>query len=49
MTREAIRYITRRAVYPNDRARELLGWEPAVQLGEGMRRTEAWLRSEGLI
>ena len=49
VTREAIRYITRRAVYPNDRARELLGWEPSVQLGEGMRRTEAWLRAEGLI
>ncbi len=49
VSREAIRYITRRAVYPNDRARELLGWEPSVQLGEGMRRTERWLRSEGLI
>ena len=49
VTREAIRYITRRAVYPHDRARELLGWEPRVQLDEGMRRTEAWLRSEALI
>jgi nucleoside-diphosphate-sugar epimerase len=49
VTREAIRYITRRAVYPNDRARDLLGWEPEVQLDEGMRRTEAWLRSESLI
>jgi len=49
VTREAIGYITRRAVYPNDRARELLGWAPSVQLDDGMRRTEAWLRSEGLI
>ena len=49
VTREAIRYITRRAVYPNDRARDLLGWEPQVQLDEGMRRTESWLRAERLI
>lgn len=49
VTREAIRYITRRAVYPNDRARDLLGWEPRVPLDEGMRRTEAWLRAERLI
>ncbi len=49
VTREAIRYITRRAVYPNDRARELLGWEPRVDLAEGLRRTEAWLRSEDLL
>ena len=49
VTREAIRYITRRAVYPNDRARELLGWEPHVTLDEGLLRTERWLRAEGLI
>jgi len=49
VTREAIRYITRRAVYPNDRARDLLGWEPRVQLDEGMRRTESWLRAQRLI
>jgi 2-alkyl-3-oxoalkanoate reductase len=49
VTREAIRYISRRAVYPNDRAKELLGWEPRIDLDEGMRRTEAWLRSEGLL
>ena len=48
VTRDAIRYITRRAVYPNDRAYELLGWEPAVQLDEGLQRTEAWLRAEHL-
>lgn len=29
------------------KARELLGWRPAVDLAEGMRRTEAWLRAEG--
>ncbi len=49
VTREALRYISRRAVYPNDDARELLGWEPSVDLDEGMRRTEVWLRDQGLL
>lgn len=49
VTREAIRYISRRAVYPNDRARELLGWEPRVGFEEGMARSEAWLRGQGML
>ena len=35
--------------YSVSRARELLGWEPRVDLDEGMRRTEAWFREEGLL
>lgn len=49
VSREAIRYVSRQAVYPNARARELLGWEPRVDFDEGMRRTELWLRAEGLL
>jgi len=49
VSREAIRYVSRQAVYPNTRARELLGWEPQVDFDEGMRRTETWLRAEGLL
>lgn len=30
-------------------ARRLLGYEPVVDLAEGMRRTEEWLRKQGLI
>jgi len=30
-----------------EKARRLLGWEPGVDLDEGMRRTEVWLRAEG--
>jgi nucleoside-diphosphate-sugar epimerase len=30
-----------------ERARRLLGWEPAVDLAEGMARTEAWLHGQG--
>ncbi len=45
----SIQFISRKAVYPNARAREVLGWEPKVALDEGMRRVEEWLRSESLI
>lgn len=31
----------------NTKAHEVLGWWPQVDLDEGMRRVEAWLRSEG--
>jgi nucleoside-diphosphate-sugar epimerase len=47
--RDAVAYVSRRAVFPNTRAREELGWEPRVDLAEGMRRTEAWLRAQGLL
>jgi nucleoside-diphosphate-sugar epimerase len=49
VTPGALQFISRRAVYPNARAREVLGWEPEVALDEGMARVEAWLRSEGLL
>ena len=42
-------FLMRRAVYPNARAREVLGWEPQVTLEEGMARTEKWLREVGLL
>ncbi len=31
----------------NEKAHRLLGWWPKVDLGEGMARVEAWLRTEG--
>ena len=36
-----------RHAYTVSRAREVLGWEPQVDLDEGMRRTEAWFRERG--
>ena len=45
----SLQFISRKAVFPNARAREVLGWEPKVTLDEGMRRVEEWLRSEALI
>ena len=49
VTPAAIDYFMRRGTYSIARAREVLGYEPAVDLEEGMRRTEAWLRAEGLV
>lgn len=48
-TRASITFLSRKALYPNARARELLGWEPSVDLAEGTRRVEEWARSEGLL
>lgn len=46
-SRPSLIYITRKGAYPNARAREELGWTPRVDLAEGMRRTERWLREQG--
>lgn len=48
-TRWAVSYLARTAVYRASRAQDLLGWRPRVDLDEGMRRTEAWARAEGLL
>jgi len=45
----SMRYLARRGTYSIDKARRVLGYAPAVELDEGMRRTEAWLRAEGLL
>ena len=36
-----------RGTYSIEKARSMLGYEPAVDLAEGMRRTVAWLAEEG--
>ena len=33
----------------NTKAKEILGWTPQVNLEEGMRRSEEWLRTEGIL
>jgi len=48
-TAAAIDYFNRRGSYSIERAREVLGYEPQHDLDAGMRKTEEWLRSEGLI
>lgn len=45
----AARYLARRGTYSIARARSLLGYRPAIALAEGMERTGAWLRAEGIL
>ena len=48
-TARAVTFIDRRGTVSAAKAREELGWEPRVSFDEGMRRTEEWLRAEGLL
>lgn len=45
----AVRYFTRTGTYSIEKARRLLAFEPSTSLEEGMRRSEAWLREQGLL
>jgi nucleoside-diphosphate-sugar epimerase len=38
-----------RGLVLNRKAKELLGWRPSVSLIEGLRRSEMWLREQGLL
>ena len=49
VTTAAVRYIARTGGYSIEKARTRLGYRPAVDLDEGMRRSEAWLRETGLL
>jgi nucleoside-diphosphate-sugar epimerase len=46
---ESMRYLARTGTYSIAKARRVLGYDPQVDLAEGMRRTEAWLREQGLL
>lgn len=45
---ETIRYLAREGSYSIAKARAVLGFEPKVNLHDGMARTERWLHDEGL-
>ncbi|CAB4891689.1 unannotated protein [freshwater metagenome] len=45
----SMRYLGRTGTYSIEKARRLLGYDPRVDLDEGMARTEEWLRAEGLL
>jgi nucleoside-diphosphate-sugar epimerase len=45
----SMRYFTRTGTYSIAKARRMLGYEPAVDLAEGMVRTGRWLRTQGLV
>jgi nucleoside-diphosphate-sugar epimerase len=42
-------YLARPGGYSIEKARRLLGYQPQIDLDEGMRRTEAWLREQSLL
>jgi nucleoside-diphosphate-sugar epimerase len=44
VNQNALRYLKRTGTYSIAKARALLGFEPQVDLDEGMRRSEEWLR-----
>lgn len=45
----SMRYLARPGGYSIEKARRVLVYEPAVDLDEGMRRTETWLRDQQLL
>lgn len=47
--RATVLYFTRRGTYSIEKARRVLGFDPAIDLDEGMARTEVWLREQGLL
>ena len=49
MNANAVQYLARTGTYSIQKARRVLGYEPRVSLEEGFRRTEAWLRAEGML
>jgi nucleoside-diphosphate-sugar epimerase len=49
VTPAAVRYVARATTYSIEKARSLLDYEPKVDLDEGMRRSEQWLREAGLL
>ncbi|MDJ0866954.1 MAG: NAD-dependent epimerase/dehydratase family protein [Myxococcota bacterium] len=46
---ETMRMLARRGGYSIEKARRVLGFEPKVDLAEGMQRTERWLADRGML
>ncbi len=47
--RGAMEMLSKKNTVSNKKAHDLLGWYPQVDLEEGMRRTEVWLREQGML
>lgn len=47
--RGAMEMLSKKNTVSNEKAHRLLGWHPQVDLEEGMRRTEVWLREQGVL
>jgi nucleoside-diphosphate-sugar epimerase len=46
LSRQAVQMLGRDQSFSNQKARELLGWEPRVDYAAGLDATLAWLKSE---
>ena len=49
LTSHSALFLARRGTASIERARSELGWEPSVPLDQGLSRTAAWARAEGLV
>ncbi|MBE7535490.1 MAG: NAD-dependent epimerase/dehydratase family protein [Anaerolineales bacterium] len=47
--RGAMEMLSKKNTVSNQKAHDLLGWHPQVDLEEGMRRTEVWLRERKIL
>lgn len=47
--RGAMEMLSKETSVSNAKASRLLGWQPQIELEEGMRRTETWLRSQNIL
>jgi 2-alkyl-3-oxoalkanoate reductase len=47
--RESLAFYTAKSSYPTHKAESLLGYRATIDIDEGMRRTEAWLRQAGYL
>lgn len=47
--RRRVRFFRNNRAFNIDKARRVLGYEPRVELAEGMRRTVDWYREQGLL
>jgi nucleoside-diphosphate-sugar epimerase len=47
--RGAMEMLSKKTTVSNRKAHQLLGWQPKVDLDEGMARTEAWLRAQKML
>jgi nucleoside-diphosphate-sugar epimerase len=48
-TRGAVNSLRSSNSFSNQKARQLLGWQPEVDLEQGMSRTQEWLQQEGYL
>jgi nucleoside-diphosphate-sugar epimerase len=49
LNRAAVKALRSNNSFSNQKARQLLGWQPRFDLEQGLRQTETWLRSEGYL